>query len=96
MEQFLKCVGLLALSFLMFYFDILIMIRIYNLTILPLGGPAVNWIKMYGVSLFLRAATFRFVEEPKVENYMVKSLMGTLVTTGSLLIGWGLAHLFFG
>jgi len=97
MDQVMKWIGLLVVAFTMWYIDILILIKIYNLTILPLGGPALNWWKMYGVCLFTSALTFHYHPNDKTDNDMfTDSVKKIIIHTSTLLLTWLFVHIFFG
>jgi len=94
MDKLLKIVGMLFLTIAFFYLRLIVLIKIYNHTVLHLGAPAITLLSMFSLSMFLHAVTYVYKKpnESGAEE-TVKQYAGTLI---GLLIIWGISTWVFG
>lgn len=95
MDKVLKLIGIIALGLFMTVVDYYMIGKIYSYTILPLGGPSVSMLQLYGVGIFLNSITC--IDLHKTADKNTKEIIIISFTkTVYIAISWLLAYILFG
>lgn len=98
MNKLLVFLGTLAVIIGTTFADLFFLVKIYNITIRPLGAPVLGMWQMWMLTMFISACVTDGKAAEKVEG---KSTAHTIVERSlnrmlTLLLIWGLASLIFG
>lgn len=93
----IKLLGTIALVALSIFYTLFVLSKIYALTIIPLGAPALdNW-QMYGVLLFVSATTLSHQVVTYSQDKEKNALVSRVITHAiGLALLWGLTYLIYG
>lgn len=92
MDKFLKLLGYIVLACLSMAYSLFVLSKIYAIVLLPLGAPVLGWGKLYGVMLFLSAATFNPSYKNSEESLATKLFSHAV----GISIFWLVAYLVYG
>lgn len=85
----LKALGYVVLSVLSIVYTLFVLSNIYVLALMPLGAPQVSYPQMYGITLFLAAATHSSLYKYLEEKFIVRILSHAM----GISLVWLIAYL---
>lgn len=94
MNTLLKLLGLVTLGLSSFFYSIFILLKIYAITLIPLGAPQVNGWKLYGIMLFLSAANLdvaKYGRDAK-DDREYKTVINIISHAVAITAMWGMAY----
>jgi hypothetical protein len=93
MGKILELIGILAIAVGVFFFRIFVTCKIYDLTILPLGGPHLKFWQVFAVMYFIQVISTNYASEEKKTSQ--EHIIRLLTTVAGLLLSWGFAYWIF-
>lgn len=91
MNTFLKYLGLVVLVLACFFAELHILLKIWNIVVVPLGAPHLNLFQIWGVRMLAGSLTLDASEKPKKSTQ--ESVIKALTEVCTMLICWGVVYL---